>query len=106
MTYYITDLPQYSSLAPCAASGLSYAVQSVRTPLSYRWRLPLTLPQQTWYLCPSGPQALASCVCLKDGMTNEVLKVITSSVKYECSSTALEDVSSAVAVSFAQTAQQ
>ncbi len=32
-------------------------------------------------------------------MTAEVLKVITSSVKYECSSTALEDVTSAVAVS-------
>ncbi|KAK3899374.1 hypothetical protein C8A05DRAFT_37015 [Staphylotrichum tortipilum] len=81
MTYYITDLPQYSSLAPCAASGLSYAVQ---------W--------QSASLCPGGPQALASCVCLKDGMTNEVLKTITSSVKYECSSTALEDVSSAVAI--------
>lgn len=51
------------------------------------------------YLCPSGPQALASCVCLKEGMTQEVLKVITSSVKWECSSTATEDVSSAVAVS-------
>ncbi|KAH6842919.1 hypothetical protein B0I37DRAFT_418063 [Chaetomium sp. MPI-CAGE-AT-0009] len=81
MTYYITDLPGYSSLAPCAASGLEYAVQS-----------------QMNDLCPSGPQALASCVCLKEGMTMEVLKVITSSVKWECSSTATEDVSSAVAV--------
>ncbi|KAL2187362.1 hypothetical protein L209DRAFT_742693 [Thermothelomyces heterothallicus CBS 203.75] len=27
LSYYITDLPDYSSLAPCAASGLSYAVQ-------------------------------------------------------------------------------
>lgn len=35
-------------------------------------------------------------------MTNEVLKTITSSVKYECSSTALEDVSSAVAVSLSR----
>ncbi|KAK4034595.1 hypothetical protein C8A01DRAFT_38951 [Parachaetomium inaequale] len=81
MTYYITDLPGYSSLAPCAASGLRYAVQS-----------------QSAYLCPSGPQALASCVCLKGGMTNDVLKEITSSVKYQCSSTASEDVSSAVSV--------
>ncbi len=29
VTYFITDLPQFSSLAPCAASGLSYAVQGV-----------------------------------------------------------------------------
>ncbi|KAL2136443.1 hypothetical protein VTI74DRAFT_3676 [Chaetomium olivicolor] len=82
MTYYITDLPQYSSLAPCAADGLRYAVQS-----------------QSYNVCPGGPQALASCVCLKEGMTNEVLKTITSSVKEGCSSTATEDVSSAVAVS-------
>ena len=50
-------------------------------------------------LCPSGPQALASCVCLKEGMTLNVLKDITSSVKWDCSSSATEDVSSAVAVS-------
>ncbi|KAK4237251.1 hypothetical protein C8A03DRAFT_34820 [Achaetomium macrosporum] len=82
MSYYITDLPQFSSLAPCAASGLSYVVQS-----------------QTYDLCPEGPQALASCVCLKDSMMpNEILKSITSSVKYSCSATASEDVSSAVAV--------
>ncbi|KAK4249382.1 hypothetical protein C7999DRAFT_30116 [Corynascus novoguineensis] len=81
MTYYITDLPDFSSLAPCAASGLSYAVAS-----------------QTYYLCPDGPQALASCVCLKAGMTNHVLKVITSSVKWRCDSTASEDVSSAVSI--------
>ncbi|KAK4166352.1 hypothetical protein QBC43DRAFT_16546 [Cladorrhinum sp. PSN259] len=81
MSYYITDLPQYSSLAPCAASAIRYVVLS-----------------QTYDMCPSGPQALASCVCLKDGMTAEVLKQLTSSVKYSCSSTATEDVSSAVAV--------
>jgi hypothetical protein len=55
--------------------------------------------QQSSDLCPSGPQALASCVCLKDGMLSEVSKTITSSVKYECSSTATEDVASALAVS-------
>ncbi|EAQ85019.1 hypothetical protein CHGG_09033 [Chaetomium globosum CBS 148.51] len=75
------NLPQYSSLAPCAASGLLYAVQSKMD-----------------NLCPSGPQALASCVCLKEGMTMDVLRDITSSVKWDCSSTATEDVSSAVAV--------
>jgi hypothetical protein len=38
MTYYITDLPGYSSLAPCAASGLNYAVQSVSICSSSRRR--------------------------------------------------------------------
>ncbi|KAK4127296.1 hypothetical protein N657DRAFT_567028 [Parathielavia appendiculata] len=80
MTYFITDLPQYSSLAKCAQEGLSEAVQ---------WQT---------YLCPSGPQALASCACLKDGMASMILKSITSSVKYECASTAVDDVSSAVDV--------
>ncbi|KAK4461828.1 hypothetical protein QBC42DRAFT_226491 [Cladorrhinum samala] len=81
MSYYITDLPQYSSLAPCAASAIKYVIQA-----------------QTYAMCPDGPQALASCVCLKDGMTADVLKSLTSSVKYSCSSTATEDVSSALAV--------
>ncbi|KAL2162115.1 hypothetical protein VTH06DRAFT_7900 [Thermothelomyces fergusii] len=81
MSYYITDLPHYSSLAPCAASALSYAVQG-----------------QTYSLCPGGPQALASCVCFKEGVTSDVFKSLTSSVKWYCSSTATEDVSSAVAV--------
>lgn len=58
-----------------------------------------TASQQTYYLCPGGPQALASCVCIKDGMSAEVLKKITSSVKWSCSSTASEDISSAAAVS-------
>ncbi|KAK3503687.1 hypothetical protein B0T13DRAFT_522577 [Neurospora crassa] len=56
MTYYIKDLPQYSSLANCAASAVSYAVQG-----------------QARELCPDGPQALASCVCLKDQMLGLVL---------------------------------
>ncbi|KUI53137.1 hypothetical protein VP1G_00399 [Cytospora mali] len=29
MTYYITDLPQYASLAPCAGSAVSYALAEV-----------------------------------------------------------------------------
>ncbi|KAK4190829.1 hypothetical protein QBC35DRAFT_460791 [Podospora australis] len=81
MSYYITDLPQYSSLAPCAASAIRYVINS-----------------QTYALCPNGPQALASCVCLKDGMTAGILKELTSSVKYSCASTASEDIKSAVDV--------
>ncbi|AEO58950.1 hypothetical protein MYCTH_94982 [Thermothelomyces thermophilus ATCC 42464] len=53
---------------------------------------------QPYDLCPGGPQALASCVCLKEGMTGDVLKLVTSSVEWHCSLTATEDISSAVAV--------
>ncbi|KAK4179410.1 hypothetical protein QBC36DRAFT_322585 [Triangularia setosa] len=81
MTYYITDLPQYQTLAPCASSALSYALQG-----------------QTRSLCPAGPKALASCACLKEGMTLEISREITSSVKQWCKSTATEDISSAIAV--------
>ncbi|GKT51022.1 uncharacterized protein ColSpa_11203 [Colletotrichum spaethianum] len=81
MTYYMTALSQYSSLAPCAQSGISNAMYSL-----------------TRYQCPEGPKALASCVCLKDGVTNLVTSALTSDVKYYCSSTASEDVSSALAV--------
>ncbi|KAK4103287.1 hypothetical protein N658DRAFT_494616 [Parathielavia hyrcaniae] len=80
MSYYITDLPQYSSLAKCAQVGLSYVVQ---------WQTSL---------CPSGPQALASCACLKDGIPSMLSKSITSSVKYDCDSTAVDDVLSAIDV--------
>ncbi|KAK0709615.1 hypothetical protein B0T26DRAFT_679006 [Lasiosphaeria miniovina] len=81
MTYYISDLPQYSSLAPCAANALSYAVL-----------------RQTAGLCPTGPMALASCACFKDGMTSNILSQITSYVKEGCASTATDDISSAVGV--------
>ncbi|OTB12143.1 hypothetical protein K445DRAFT_321405 [Daldinia sp. EC12] len=81
MTYHITALPEYSSLAPCAQSAVSYGVLS-----------------QTYDLCPDGPQALASCACLKSGMSGYMRNVITSDVKYSCDSTATEDVSSALAV--------
>ncbi|KAK1573880.1 uncharacterized protein LY79DRAFT_593674 [Colletotrichum navitas] len=81
MTYYMTALTQYSALAPCAQSGISNAMYSI-----------------TSYQCPEGPQALASCICLKDGVTNLVTSTMTSNVKYYCSSTASDDVSSALAV--------
>ncbi|OTA80854.1 hypothetical protein M434DRAFT_37767 [Hypoxylon sp. CO27-5] len=81
MTYYITALPQYSSLAPCARSAVSYGVLS-----------------QTYDLCPEGPQALASCACIKSGMSGYVSNEISSDVKYSCDSTATEDISSALNV--------
>ncbi|KAL7622483.1 hypothetical protein AAE478_007989 [Parahypoxylon ruwenzoriense] len=81
MTYYITALPEFSSLAPCARTAVSYGVLS-----------------QTYNLCPGGPQALASCACLKSGMSGFLTNIITSDVKYYCDSTAREDISSAIDV--------
>ncbi|RYP58643.1 hypothetical protein DL769_008860 [Monosporascus sp. CRB-8-3] len=81
MTYYITALSEYSALAPCAQSALSYGVQS-----------------QSYDFCPDAPQALASCVCLKDGISRIVSNAITSSVRDSCASTATEDISSALEV--------
>ncbi|KAI1338890.1 hypothetical protein F5Y15DRAFT_416652 [Xylariaceae sp. FL0016] len=81
MTYYITALPEYSFLAPCAQSAVSYNVLS-----------------QTYDLCPEGPQALASCACLKGSMSSLVSSLVVSGVKYSCESTASEDVTSALGV--------
>ncbi|KAI1504755.1 hypothetical protein F5X99DRAFT_432521 [Biscogniauxia marginata] len=81
MTYYITALPEYSSLAPCAQSAVSFGVLS-----------------HTHGLCPEDPQALASCACLRDDMTSLVTSMITSDAKFYCDSTASEDVSSALSV--------
>ncbi|RYP29378.1 hypothetical protein DL766_005396 [Monosporascus sp. MC13-8B] len=81
MTYYITALNEYSALAPCAGSAVSYGVQS-----------------QSYDLCPDGPQALAACVCLKEGISRIVSSVITSRVRLSCGSTATEDITSALEV--------
>ncbi|EXU99930.1 hypothetical protein X797_007059 [Metarhizium robertsii] len=81
MTYYVTALPQFKSLRSCAQSAMSYVVQG-----------------QTDWLCGSGPQALASCICIKSGMRGKISSTLTSSVKGYCSSTAIDDVTSAVNV--------
>ncbi|KAK7397743.1 hypothetical protein QQX98_012884 [Neonectria punicea] len=81
MTYQITALPQFKSLRGCAQSAISYAV----------------LSQSSW-LCGSGPQELASCVCIKSGMSKYMSSILTSEVKWSCDSTATADVSSAVEV--------
>ncbi|RYP37342.1 hypothetical protein DL767_002985 [Monosporascus sp. MG133] len=81
MTYYITALSEYSALAPCAQSAVSYGVE-----------------HQTDDYCPGDPQALASCVCLKEGISRIASSVITSNVQYWCASTATDDISSAIAV--------
>lgn len=81
MTYYITDMPIYSSLAPCAQD----AVHDALTTLTYS-------------LCPAEAGPLASCACIKDSNSLQVSKILTDSVKYECSETAAEDIASAMAV--------
>ncbi|UNI18348.1 hypothetical protein JDV02_004621 [Purpureocillium takamizusanense] len=48
--------------------------------------------------CATGAQALASCICLKSGMRGRVSSTLTSDVKAYCSSTATDDVTSAMAV--------
>ncbi|EJT77065.1 hypothetical protein GGTG_06979 [Gaeumannomyces tritici R3-111a-1] len=81
MSYYITALPQYSAMAPCAQSAVSYAIKS-----------------QANNYCPEGVQALASCVCIKESIFGSVSSSVTSGVKWSCSSTASEDITSALAV--------
>ncbi|KAL8392125.1 hypothetical protein RB595_002350 [Gaeumannomyces hyphopodioides] len=81
MSYYITALPQYSAMAPCAQSAVSYAVKS-----------------QANNYCPEGVQALASCICIKESIFGSVSSSVTSGVKWSCSSTASEDITSAMAV--------
>ncbi|KAM3541087.1 hypothetical protein ARSEF1564_006022 [Beauveria bassiana] len=81
VSFYITALPQFSSLRACAQTGIVEAVMS-----------------QSTYLCAAGPQALASCVCLKPGILGKASQVLTNSVKYNCDNTALADVSSAASV--------
>ncbi|KAJ3520542.1 hypothetical protein NM208_g13665 [Fusarium decemcellulare] len=70
MSYYITALPQYRSLNKCAQSGIASAV----------------LDQSSW-LCGDGPQELASCVCIKSGMSKVISSSLTEMVKDYCDST-------------------
>ncbi|OBT61189.1 hypothetical protein VE03_09432 [Pseudogymnoascus sp. 23342-1-I1] len=81
MTYYITDMPIYSSLASCAQEAVEYALATL-----------------TYSLCPAEAGPLASCACIKDSNSLQVSKILTDSVKYECSETATEDITSAMEV--------
>ncbi|KAF5012052.1 hypothetical protein FDECE_1873 [Fusarium decemcellulare] len=81
MSYYITALPQYRSLNKCAQSGIASAV----------------LEQSSW-LCGDGPQELASCVCIKSGMSKVISSSLTEMVKDYCDSTNIANVTSAIDV--------
>lgn len=80
MTYYITDLPQYGSLAPCAASAMSYEMGSMTSQ------------------CPPSPMAFASCACVKDNNSAGLTASLVSEVKSSCGSTASADISSVLGV--------
>ncbi|GFP60482.1 hypothetical protein TASIC1_0019002800 [Trichoderma asperellum] len=81
MTYHITALPQFKSLRSCAQSGVASAIL-----------------EQTNIYCATGPQALASCVCIKSGMSGRISSTLTSNVKWNCDNTATADVASALDV--------
>jgi len=82
LTYYITDMQEYSSLAPCAMSAV------------YNQAL-YTL---TYGDCPPNPGPLASCACAKDGNNGSISSAISSDVSGECGSTASADIASALSV--------
>jgi hypothetical protein len=75
---YITDLPAFTSLAPCAATALGFVIEY------------LTEAQ-----CPQGVTALQSCACSKDQNPAVVSSSVSSDVLGSCGSTATEDAASA-----------
>jgi hypothetical protein len=79
MTYYITELPQFTALKSCAQDAVEADVML-----------------QILNLCPTnGPEALASCVCFKDGVSGYVTSSISSHVRKLCTSHRKERLSSA-----------
>ncbi|KAM0276007.1 hypothetical protein ACHAQH_007177 [Verticillium albo-atrum] len=81
MTYHITALSQYSSLPECAKEAVSSAVID-----------------QTSLNCAVGPQALASCVCIKEGMLQKVYESMTARAGLNCGFTNKDPVYSAIDV--------
>ncbi|ROT36468.1 hypothetical protein SODALDRAFT_325798 [Sodiomyces alkalinus F11] len=69
MPSHIAALDQYSSLLPCAQSAVSVAFR-----------------RQTSSLCPQGPQALASCICLRETKHSVVSTSVRSAASELCGS--------------------
>lgn len=78
---YVTDLPIFTSLAPCAQYAVSYEVLGL-----------------TESACPKAVTALESCACSQDKNSASVASAIASGVLENCDTTATEDVASASAV--------
>lgn len=74
---YVTDLPLYTQLAPCAASAVGYILQS-----------------QTSTNCPEAVSALQGCICTKNSNFASISKAVSSSVSANCGGTASEDQAS------------
>jgi hypothetical protein len=81
VTYYMTDLPNYSAMAGCAQSAMSYEMRSLINSL-----------------CPAAPMAVVSCACAQDNNSGAFSAALVTNVKYSCGSTASDDVSSALSV--------
>jgi hypothetical protein len=81
VTYYMTDLPNYSSMAPCAKSAMSYEMNNLINSL-----------------CPADPRAVVSCACAQDNNSGAFSAALVTEVKGDCGSTASADVSSALGV--------
>ncbi|KAI6298698.1 hypothetical protein MCOR33_005227 [Pyricularia grisea] len=81
MSYFVTALPQFKSLASCEQFVVSSAISS-----------------QISKFCPRGVQALASCVCIKESMSLFVSSSISSNVKFSCNPTANQALTSALSV--------
>jgi len=78
---YVTDLPIFTSLAPCAQYAVSYQVLGL-----------------TEFACPLAVTALESCACSQDNNSASVASAIASNILEDCDSTDTEDVASATAV--------
>ncbi|MCJ1246455.1 hypothetical protein MMC30_003662 [Trapelia coarctata] len=78
----LTQITAAATLAGCAATGLSYAINSITSAVP-----PL-----------AGPEQQASCACLKNQNSLFLSQAIISKVGAYCSSTATEDITSALAV--------
>lgn len=78
---YVTDLPIFTSLAPCAQYAVSNQVQGL-----------------TDSSCPQAVTALASCACSQDDNSASVASGISTDVLQNCDATDTEDIASASAV--------
>ncbi len=79
-TFFLTEYPQVAALDSCASKGFINAANGLTNDCN-------TL---------LGPTAFASCACQKDQNSDSVSEQIVSWVTYFCSSTATQDVTSAV----------
>jgi hypothetical protein len=75
---YVTDLPIFTSLAPCAQYAVSYQVLGL-----------------TELACPQAVTALESCACSQDNNSASVASAIASNILEDCDATDTEDVASA-----------